>query len=115
MEETILLEAKTYTLTQYAGFVAKKHPNTVIKYIKLGLLPSNHKAILGKQYIITVQPPTQKDHSTNTELACIEFQKLVKVVAKDTPEQKQFKCEIAAEICVKYGINTNKFFKLMGL
>jgi ribosomal protein L13 len=60
MSETILLEAKTYTLQQYAEQVAKKHPNTVISMIKKGMLPSNHHVILGKQYIITVQPPIVK-------------------------------------------------------
>jgi hypothetical protein len=115
MEETILLDVKTYTLQQYSDLVAKKHPNTVKKYIKKGLLPSNHHVILGKQFIITVHPRNQKDISNNTELACIEFSKLIRVVEKESAEQKKFKRELAAEICIKYDINTVKFFKMQGL
>ena len=115
MSETIILEAVPYTLLQYACNVAHCHPNTVLNRIKKGLMPSNHHVLKGKQYIITVQPPTGKDYATNTELAITEFSKLAKVVKTDTAEQKQFKRELATEIAVKYGISNIKLFKMLSL
>ena len=115
MQETILLEAVPYTLLQYACNVAHCHPNTVLNRIKKGLMPSNHHVLKGKQYIITVQPPTGKDFATNTELAVTEFSKLSKVGLKETPDHLQFKRELATDLSIKYGITNTKLFKLLSL
>jgi hypothetical protein len=115
MSETILLEAKTYTLQQYADNVAHCHANTVLSKIKNGNLPSNHHVLKGKQYIITIQPPTQKEISTNTELAIKEFSKLAKVGIKESQERQDFKCALATDLAVKYGITNTKMFKLLCL
>ena len=115
MSETIILEAVPYTLLQYACNVAHCHPNTVLNRIRKGLLPSNHHVLKGKQYIITVQPPTGKDHATNTELAITEFSKLAKVGVKETSDQQQFKRELATDLAVKYGISNIKLFKMLSL
>ena len=115
MSETILLEAKTYTLQQYACNVAHCHPNTVLNRIKKGLMPSNHHVLKGKQYIITVQPPTGKDFATNTELAITEFSKLAKVGIKESEERQDFKRALATDLAVKYGISNIKLFKILSL
>lgn len=115
MNETILLEAKTYTLQQYADNVAHCHTNTVLSMIKKNLLPTNHHVLKGKQYIITIQPPSQKEISTNTELAVTEFSKLVKVGIKESQDRQDFKCALATDLSIKYGITNTKLFKLLSL
>lgn len=109
------MESQTFTLAQYADKICKCHPNTVLTRIKKGLLPSNHKVFLGKQYIITVQPPNTKDYATNTELAVTEFSKLSKVGLKESPDHLQFKRELATDLSIKYGITNTKLFKLLSL
>lgn len=115
MNETILLEAKTYTLQQYADNVANCSTKTLVRHIKSGILPSNHHVLKGKQYIITVQPPTGKDFATNTELAITEFSKLAKVGIKESKERQDFKRALATDLSVKYGISNIKLFKMLSL
>ena len=78
-------------------------------------MPSNHRVLKGKQYIITVQPPTGKDFATNTELAITEFSKLAKVGIKESEERQDFKRALATDLAVKYGISNIKLFKMLSL
>lgn len=109
------MENNVLTIDQYAKQVAKVCRNTVLSRIKKDQLPTNHKVIKGKQYFIEVQDVSDR---------CKECEKYY-IAACYFHDKKGYvghhvnKCEdiyeLAAKTVIKFDLNTNKFFKMMGL
>ena len=109
------MEIQIFTTRQYADKVAKCHINTLQTKISKELLPSNHIVFKAKQTIIVIVPKSGQEFCKDVEDACIEFNRLCGVGVRLNSEQTDFKRQLAAEISIKYNINTNKFFKMQGL
>ncbi len=96
-----------YTLKEYADNIAHCHFNTLKTRIKKKQLPSNHIVKKGKQYMIEIIHGSENCRACdNSHHAAIEFHRR---------KRSNTDMELAAEISIKYDINTNKFFKMMGV
>jgi hypothetical protein len=101
----------TYSLYQYADKIAKCHFNTLKARIKNEQLPSNHIVTrLGRTYSIEIVQGSENCRACdNIHHAALEFQEKSKNLNVD------FNRELAAKLCVKWDIDTLKFFKMMGV
>lgn len=103
------------TIDQYAEKVAKTHRNTVLSRIKNGQLPTNHKVIKGKQYFIEVQEVSErcKECEKYYIAACYFHDK--KKSSGHHIHRTDENLALAAQTVIRFELNTNKFFKMMGL
>jgi len=99
-----------YTIKEYSTKVAFCHPNTVINRIKQKKLPQNHIIKSGRRGIATmieiIHGSENCRECDNVHHAAIEFHRR-KRSSKDV--------ELAAEMAIKYDINTVKMFKILGV
>lgn len=105
---------KTYTRQEYCDKFGM-HRNTLAARIKNNLLPSFHKVVPVNDRGDIIIISDECERCSVTEKLIEEYMKLANVVVKPTLEQKQFAREIAAELSIKYQVNTVKLFKILGL
>lgn len=81
------------------------HPNTLRNRIEKGSLPSFHqvKHLDGRGVVIIID---QCQLCADVESACIEYNKRC---------GRTVRPDIAAELSIKYGINTAKLFRVLGI
>ena len=105
------MQQETFTLREYARIVSKCSISTLRNRIRENNLPSNHIVEKrGVQWLITVIPISEK-----CEMCDRYFNASVEFNEKKIKLNKEFNCQLAVEICIKYKIGVTKFFKIHGL
>lgn len=98
----------TYSLYEYADKIARCHFNTLKTRIKNKQLPPNHVVKkLGATYSIEIIHGSENCRMCdNIHAAAVEFHRR---------KRSNTDMELAAELSIKYDINTSKFFKMTGV
>lgn len=86
--------------------------STVMRYIKGGNIPSNHKATKGKQWVIEVKDMTAKEFSERVEITCTAVWTHFRKVNKGSDKPP---IELISTMCMKYGAPIEHIKIVLGL